>query len=395
MSVLKGYTVIDFTQAYSGPFCTMQLGDFGARVIKIERKGSGDQSREWTPIVNGGHSGYFACINRNKESIEVDLSRPEGIELVKKLIAKADVVVENFKVGVMKKFGLDYDTIVKINPTIVYASISGFGQTGPLKDLAAYDNVVEAVCGLQDVTGFPDGPPTRSGPALADSFTGLNMAFAIAMALYNRMNTGEGQYIDVAMFDVMFNTLEPHILFKTMLNVDTTRVGNGDPETLVPYDSWQCKDGWFAAGLAGDAGWDGFCAAMGRPELVDDPRFNSNQKRIDNREQLEPVFREFFLSKTRKELQEAFVANKVPNGPVQTIPEMMSMPQLIERNMIIPLKDPAVGDYKAVGNPMKMDKTPPSITKAAPLLGEDTDKVLADFGISANEAKSLRSTGAI
>jgi crotonobetainyl-CoA:carnitine CoA-transferase CaiB-like acyl-CoA transferase len=394
MSVLKGITIIDFTQAYSGPFCTMNLGDFGARVIKIERKGSGDQSREWTPIING-NSGYFACINRNKESVEVDLNKPEGVEAVKKLIAKADVVVENFKVGTMKKLELDYEAVAKINPRIIYGSLSGFGQNGPLKDLAAYDNVIEAVVGLMDVTGFPDGPPTRSGPALADCFTGLNMVYALALALYNRMNTGEGQYIDVAMLDVMFNTLEPHILFKTMLNVNTTRVGNGDPETLVPYDCWKCKDGYFAAGLAGDAGWDGFCNVMGRPDLVDDPRFNTNQKRCDNLAELEPVFREFFLSKTRKELQEAFVANKVPNGPVQTIGEMMSMPQLIDREMVIPVHDPGVGKYQAIGNPMKMSKIKPAIYKAAPLLGEDTYKILEDFGLSPEEIKNLQAAGAV
>ena len=394
MSILKGYTIIDFTQAYSGPFCTMQLADFGARTIKIERKGSGDQSREWTPIVNG-HSGYFAAINRNKESIALDLTKPEAIEVVKQLIAKADVVVENFKVGTMKKLGLDYETVKAINPMIIYASISGFGQTGPLKDLAAYDNVVEAVTGLMDVTGFPDGPPTRCGPALADNFTGLNMAFAIAMALFNRMNTGEGQAIDLAMFDVMFNTLEPHILFKTMLNVDTTRVGNGDPETLVPYDCWQCKDGYFTAGLAGDAGWDNFCAVMNRPDLATNTKFDTNQKRCDNRAELEPIFRDFFLSKTRQELQEAFTAAKVPNGPVLTIPEVMHLPQLEARGMIIPVDDPAVGKYKAVGNPMSLDKTPPAIVKPAPMLGQDTEKVLKDFGFSKNEIASLQGVGAI
>ncbi len=267
MKALENMVVIDFTQAYSGPFCTLQLADFGAKVIKIERPGIGDQAREWAPFKDG-KSGYFAAINRNKQSLSLDVSTPEGLEVAKKLLAKADVLVENFKVGTMDKLGLGYEAVKAINPKIIYASISGYGQTSPLKDRPAYDNIIEAVTGLQNMTGYPEDPGVRCGSAIGDSLTGLYCCYAILMAYRNREVTGQGERIDVAMFDTIFSILEPHTMAKTLTDYDNVRGGCNDRETLVPYDVYKCKDGYFSCGLASDNGWKEFCECTNFMDLT-------------------------------------------------------------------------------------------------------------------------------
>lgn len=388
-NILDNVLVVDFTQAYSGPFCTMQLADFGATVIKIERRGVGDQSREWTPIKNG-HSGYYAAINRNKKSLSLEMATPEGAEVVKRLVAKADIVVENFKIGTLDKMGLGYDELKKVNPEIIFASISGFGQTGPLKDLAAYDNVVQAMSGVMEMTGFPGDVPTRVGPAIGDNFTGLTTAVAICMAYLHKLNTGKGQRIDVSMMDTMFSILESAVLFNTLLGAVPTRTGNNDAATLVPYDVYECKDGYFSAGLASDAGWDRFCTVIGMPELIDDPRFKENELRCKNYAVITPIIATFFKGKARAELQDVFSAVNIPNAPVLTIPELMKHPQIIARDMLVDMQDPGVGPYKAIGNPVKLDNNPATYRFGAPLMGQDTDAVLKEFGHSDTEISSLR-----
>lgn len=387
MKVLEGVTVIDFTQAYSGPFCTMQLADFGARVIKIERRGIGDQSREWTPFKDG-NSGYYAAINRNKESLSIDINTEEGKEIIKRMVKDADIVVENFKVGTLDKMGLGYNDLKKINPEIIFGSISGFGQSGPLKNLAAYDNVVQSMSGVMEMTGFPDGVPTRIGPAIGDNFTGLTMALAILMAYYNKLNTGKGQYIDVAMMDTIFGILESPILFKTLLNEEISRCGNSDV-TLVPYDVYPCKDGYFSAGLASDSGWDRFCNCIEMPELIEDSRFIDNDARCKNYDILTPIITKFFLGKTKGELAEIFSAVKIPNAPVSTIPELMEHPQIHARGMLQEIVDPGVGKYLAIGNPMQMDVTPAALEFGAPLRGQDTEKILKGLGYEEKEISAF------
>ena len=390
MKVLEGVTVIDFTQAYSGPFCTMQLADFGARVIKIERRGWGDQSREWTPINEKGESGYYAAINRGKESISLDISTPEGAEIAKRLVKNADIVVENFKVGTMEKMGLGYDELKKVNPEIIYGSISGYGQEGPWSSLAAYDNVIQAMCGMMEMTGFAGDVPTKVGPAVGDNFTGLTMALAIVMAYYNKLNTGKGQYLDVAMMDCLFGIMESPIMYKELLNEEISRCGNSDP-TLCPYDVYACKDGYFSAGLAAgsDAEWKRFCEAVNMPELLEDERFATNDLRVKNYDIITPIISKFFEERTKAELTEAFNAHNIPNSPVNTIPELMENEQLKARDMLIEVEDDGVGKYVAMGNPMKMNMTPPVIEKGAPGMGADTQKVLAEFGYSEEEFEAF------
>jgi CoA:oxalate CoA-transferase len=394
MKALDGVTVIDFTQTYSGPFCTMQLADFGAKVIKIERKGVGDAARFWPPF-HDGHSGYFAAVNRNKLSMELDLTSMVGIEIAERLLKSADIVVECFKPGTMEKLGLGYEAVIKYNPEIIYASLSGFGQSGPLKTQPAYDNVIQAMSGLADMTGFPELPPVKAGPAVSDSLAGLNMGLAIVMAYYHKLNTGQGQRIDVAMLDSLFGILESPIMFDSLLDCTVSRCGNNDAATLVPYDAYPCKDGYFAVGLAGESGWDKFTAVMGRPELEEDTRFSSNALRCMNFKVLDPILQSFFIDKTREELQQAFTAVGIPNAPVLSVPEIMTHQQLKDRNMLIEIKDRGVGDYIAMGNPMNMDQSPPTYGKGAPLLGEDTEDILKQYGFAADQIIAFRKAGVI
>lgn len=381
MKVLEGVTVIDFTQTYSGPFCTMQLADFGARVIRIEPKGIDDSARLWPPFHENGESGYYAIGNRGKESIALDLATPEGMEVVKKLVKDADIVVENFKVGKMAKLGLSYDDLKKVNPAIIYASLSGYGQDSPWSDLPAYDNVIQARTGMMEMTGFADDVPTKVGPSISDYMGGLNLTFAITMAYFHKQQTGKGQYIDVAMYDSLFAIMESPILCKDLLNVESTRCGNTDP-TLCPYDVYPCKDGYFSVGLAAgsDAEWKRFCDAIDMPALLEDERFSSNELRIENYDIITPILTEYFQTKTKAELTEAFNTNKIPSSPVNTIPEMMEHPQLKVRNMLIEIEDECVGKYIAMGNPMMLSETPAVLDKGAPKKGRDTEKILKELG---------------
>ena len=386
MKVLDGVTVIDFTQTYSGPFCTMQLADFGARVIRIEVKGIDDAARIWPPFSENGESGYYATNNRGKESIALDLKTPEGMEVIKKLIQNADIVVENFKVGKMAQLGLSYADVKKINPEIIYASLTGYGQNGPWNDQPAYDNVIQARSGMMEMTGFPDDVPTKVGPSISDYFGGLNLTLGVVMAYFHKQNTGEGQYIDVAMYDSLFAIMESPILCKDLLNQEATRCGNTDP-TLCPYDVYPCKDGYFSVGLAAgsDAEWNRFCIAIDMPQLLEDERFATNELRIENYAIITPILTEYFRTKTKAELTDAFNANKIPSSPVNTIPEMMAHPQLKARNMLVEVEDQGVGKYTAIGNPMMLSETPAEIKKGAPLLGQQTVQICEEFGLTLKE----------
>jgi len=389
MKILEGVTVIDFTQTYSGPFSTMQLADFGAKVIKVERKGTGDPARYWGPFKRN-NSGYFASVNRNKLGIEVDTSSAEGIEVIKRLTKNADIIVECFKPGTMERMGLGYEDVIQYNPEIIYASLSGFGQTGPMKKYPAYDNVIQSMSGLMDMTGFPEKEPRKAGPSVSDSFSGLNLALGILMAYYSKLNTGKGQRVEVSMLDTLIGMLESPILFKSLLNEEVTRCGNNDAGTLAPYDVYECSDGYFSAGLAGDSGWDKFANVMSMPELIEDARFETNELRCKNFVDLDLILRGFFIDKTRADLETNFSAVNIPNAPVLSIPEIMNHPQLKARDMLIKINDPGIGEYIGIGNPMRMDRTPPAYEKGAPLLGEDTIKILSEFGFSKEEVENLK-----
>ncbi|WP_130861966.1 CaiB/BaiF CoA transferase family protein [Bacilliculturomica massiliensis] len=395
MKPLSGVTVLDFTQAFSGPYCTLNLADYGARVIKVERTGTGDQTREWMPLAENGGSAYFALYNRNKEGIAVDLSKEEGKELIRRLVKKADIVVNNFKVGTMDKLGIGYEELKKIKPDLVFASVTGYGQTGPLAKLAAYDNIIEATCGLMGQSGFPDRQPVRSGCSIGDSYTGLMAAFGIAAAYYHKLMTGEGQTVDVAMQDSLFASIEDAILEYGVSGTVMERSGNSRSHMVAPYDVIQCKDGWYTVAAVTEKGWAEFCREADMPELLEDPRFQDNELRCRHNAELIGAMEPFFRDKTMEELKAIFSCENFAAAPVIDAGQTMREPHMLQRDMVVEIDDPNVGKYKAVGIPIKFEKTPAEVVKASPLLGEDTMGILMEIGYTEEEVRTLAAAGVV
>lgn len=390
MRPLEGLTVLDFSQAYSGPYCAMNLADYGARIIKVERVEGGDQSRFWNPYADNGKSGYFAIYNRNKEGIALDLSEQEGKDIIKKLFAEVDVVLENFKFGTMDKLGIGYDVAKEINPEIIFASLSGFGQTGPLCKNTAYDNVIECMSGFMEMTGFPENPPLRSGASVGDSYTGLMTALAIALAYYDKKHTGKGRRIDVAMLDTMFAAIEDAVLAYSLTGEPITRSGNAKPHEIVPYDTYHCAgDEVIAVGITEESMWPDFCKAIDMPELVDDPRFATNDLRCENYQEFTEIMAEYVADKNIDDLLEAFSENKIPASGIFAPLEAMDHPQIRARDMIISIDDPNVGSFKGFGIPVKFSKTPGFVAKPSPELGEDSCRILETLGYSKEEIDRL------
>ena len=301
MRPFEGIKVLDFTQALAGVFAAMYLSDFGAEVIKIERAGFGDQSREWGPYRNN-LSAYYATFNRGKKSLSLDMRQEEGKEVIRKLVKECDIVLENFKVGVLDKLGLGYEEMKKINPEIIYCSVSGFGLEGPLKDLPCYDIVAAARSGLMDTTGKPGNAPTKPGFSIGDNWTGLNLLYGATMALYYKQKTGKGLRLNISMLDSLFYMLEWPILKYSVLNEVHERSGNHDT-TVAPYGVYKAQDGHIALAVASHKHWVEFCKQIGRPELVEDERFVDDASRVLNLEALIAIIEEFTTTKTKTELQ--------------------------------------------------------------------------------------------
>ncbi len=389
MGPLEGITVLDFTQAYNGPYGTMNLADYGARVIKVERVDGGDQSRFWSPYSEDGNSGYFATYNRNKEGIAVDLGEEEGKELIKKLFAKVDVVVENFKFGTMDKLGVGYEVAKEINPGIIFASSSGFGQTGPLRKNTAYDNVIESMCGYMDMTGFPDQPPLRSGASIGDSYTGLMMAFAVVLACYDKKKTGKGKRIDVSMLDTIFSIIEDSVLTYTLTGKAVSRTGNAKPREVVPYDAYDCEDGYITVTVTDDSMWPDFCNALEMPELINDPLYATNDLRCQHYKSFTALMKKVMASKKLEWLENRFKRYKIPATRVYTPLEALEHPQLLARDMVMEVDDKNVGRFKTFGIPVKYSKTPGGIKKSSPKLGEDTCAIMLSLGYAQEEIDRL------
>ena len=389
MRPLEGITVLDFSQAYSGPYCAMNLADYGARVIKVERVDGGDQSRFWHPYAENGNSGYFAIYNRNKEGIAVDLSTPEGKEIIKKLYGHVDVVLENFKYGTLDKLGIGYEEMKKVNPEIIFASITGFGQTGPLRANTAYDNVVECMCGFMEMTGFAEDMPLRSGASVGDSYTGLTMALAIVLACYDKRRTGKGRRLDVSMLDTMFATIEDAVLAYALTGKQISRTGNAKPKEIVPYDTYTCADGFVATGINDESMWPDFCRAIGMPELQDDPMYATNDLRCENFESFTALMKKVFAEKTQKEIFESFAKCNIPVAPALDPLDAMEHPQIVARDMAIEFEDANVGHLKTFGIPVKFSKTPGYVKKSSPKLGENTREVLREAGFSEKEIEKF------
>ena len=392
---LEGVRVLDLTQAYSGPFCTFNLADHGAEVIKIEMPGAGAQTRGWGPMKND-YSGYYSYVNRNKRGMTLNLKTDEGKEIFTELLKTADVVCENYKVGVMERLGFSYERMKEINPRIIYGSISGFGLTGPLAGRPAYDIVAQAMSGMMSITGFPDSPPTKVGPSIGDNYSGAFLCMGILMALYKREKTGEGSRIDISMMDALFSVMENLVVDYTVTGEVPMRAGNADP-SITPFDSFHAKDGDFVMGCGTDKMFVGFCDAIGKSYLYKDPRFDNNYHRSCNYlPDLKREIEEFTMTKTVAEMEELLVSLNIPVGRIQNIKEACEHPQLKERNMLWTVRQPGMdADFTMPGTPIKIHGEPDELIKPAPLLGEDNDVILAELGFSAERIAAFREAGAI
>lgn len=389
---LAGLKVLDLTRVYSGPYCTMMLGDLGAEVIKVEKKGSGDDTHDFMPVKKtdkGTESGYYAYLNRNKKSITLDLKEEKAVRIVKELAKWADIFVENFSPGVVDRLGLGYEDIKKENPQIIYGSISGFGQTGPYKSKPAYDVVTQAMGGFMALTGEKDGKPYKLGPSIVDASAGIHMAFAIMSAVYYRHMTGKGQYIDVAMMDTAFSTLENFVVTKTLTGVAPTRNGNANLGS-APFNTYRTKDGYVTIACANDNLFKKLTNVMGRNDLLDEPKYKSNSMRKINEEDLNITVEEWSLNYTTKEICEMLDEVKVPVGPILGVDELIEDPHLKSRDMLVEIPHPVLGNIVFPGNPLKFSETSDIRLDSAPLLGEHTDEILHDIlGISKEEISKL------
>lgn len=387
---LSKIRVLDFTRILSGPYCTMKLGDMGAEIIKIEARGSGDDTRYWAPPYVGDESVYFLSVNRNKKSITLDLKSKEGKEIVKKLLRKSDIVVENFRAGVMEKLGFDYKSFKKINPKIIYCSISGYGQTSEQSHQPSFDLVVQGESGFMDITGFPDGSPTKAGVSLADIAAGHAAFEGILLALFHRQKTGKGQYIDISLLDSLISmfTFQSQIALST----DTTpkRKGNLHP-TITPYETFETKDGYINIAAGNEGLWKNFCKAIERTDLLTEEKFAVNPERVRNRVDLQKELIPILKLKTSDEWFKIFTDYDVPVGKINTVKEALNLPTVLGRKMVIELNHPTVGKMKTVGNPIKLSSVKKYNYKPAPTIGEHTEKILKQLGYSKKEIAKLKS----
>jgi crotonobetainyl-CoA:carnitine CoA-transferase CaiB-like acyl-CoA transferase len=389
---LDGITVLDLSRVLSGPYCTMLLGDMGARVIKVEQPGKGDDTRGWGPPFVDGESAYFLSINRNKESITLDFKKSAGRTVLDRLIANSDVLVENFRPGTLSKLGLDYAALAPKHPKLIYCSISGFGHSGPRRNEPGYDAVIQAEGGLMSVTGAADGPPYRLGVAIGDIVTGIFAAQGVLLALLSRHRTGQGQFVDIGMLDSVAALLsyQASIFFAT--GSAPQRIGNRHP-TIVPYETFTASDGDFVLAVGNDDQWRRFCTVAG---LDRDERFETNRQRVMRYDELRPILTECIRRHTRQHWIEQLNKAGVPCGSVRDLKEVFTDPQLDARQMIARAEHATIGAIRLLGLPIKLSQTPGSVRTAPPTLGQHTDAVLQkDLGLSVAEISALREAAAI
>ena len=392
---LHGIRVLDLTRILAGPYCTMFLGDLGADVVKIEQPGVGDDTRGWGPPFVGGESAYFLSVNRNKRSVTLDLKSKRGVELLRRLAKKADVLLENFRPGAMDRLGLGETKLRVLNPRLIYASLSAFGASGPMRDSPGYDLIVQACGGLMSITGMPDGEPTKVGVAIIDVVAGLMLGNTIVAALFARERSGIGQKIETSLLEVAVASL---------INVGSNylvsgevpgRWGNAHP-SIVPFQSFQTRDGYLVVAAASERIWQRFCQAIEMAELAEDPRFAKNPQRVQHREELIRILVAAFLKKDTATWVTLLTGAEVPCSPVQTIDQVFSSPQVLDREMLVEVEHPKAGTVPLAGLPVKLSLTPASIRLPPPLLGEHTEEILRTWlGMEPREIAELREEGAI
>jgi formyl-CoA transferase len=383
---LHGVTVVDLTRILAGPWCTQFLGDMGADVIKIERPDGGDDTRAWGPPFLQSPAGedsheaaYYLSANRNKRSVAVDIASAQGQAIIRDLVKRADVVIENFKVGQLKRYGLDYQSLKAIKPDLIYCSITGFGQTGPWAQRAGYDFIVQGIGGFMSVTGerddLPGGGPQKAGVAVSDLFSGLYAANAILSALFHKQRTGVGQAIDVALLDVMVATMANMNSNYLISEKVPGRAGNAH-SNIVPYQVFPCADGHIILAVGNDGQFQRFCAAAGCAELCEDARFATNPQRVRHRDTLVPLLNVILKTRSKADWIERLEAATVPCGPINGIDEVFENEQVKARQLAITMPHPLSGAVPLVANPLKMSVTPPTYRRPPPMLGQHQEEVL-------------------
>lgn len=387
---LENIKVLDLTRILAGPYCTMMLGDMGAEIIKVENPKNGDDTRGWGPPFLKGVSTYFISVNRNKKSMTLNLKENKGKEILRKLIKQCDVMVENFRPGTLDNLGFSWPEIQKINDKIIFASVSGFGQTGPRKNEPGFDVVIQGEGGIMSITGEPDGPPTKVGASIGDITAGMLAAQGILLGLYTREKTGKGQMVDISMLDGQISLLTYHANAFFATGKVPNRRGNRHP-SITPYETYKCKDGFLNLGVGNDSLWVKFCDAVGLDKIKDDQRFQINAERVKNREQLEKILIPFFENYELKEIIEILRNNGIPCGPINNLEDALNNPQVIQREMVQEIEIPEIGKTKITGVPIKMSATPGSIRMPPPSLGEHTNQILKNYlDISNSEIEHLR-----
>lgn len=406
MGALTGIRVLDLSRVLAGPWCSQVLADLGADVVKVERVGSGDDTRAWGPPYMKNERGedtkeasYYQSSNRNKRSVAVDIASERGQEIVRALAAESDVLIENFKAGSLKKYGLDYESLSSINPRLVYCSITGFGQTGPRAQEPGYDFIIQGMGGLMSITGerdgVPGGGPQKVGVAVTDVMTGLYSVIAIQAALLAREKTGRGQYCDMALLDVQVAALGNQSQNYLSTGVSPGRYGNAHAN-IVPYNSFRANDRDFIIACGNDTQFVALCNVIGLPDLPLDPRFSKNENRVRNREEITKILSDHFKTDKAEVWVGKIKKVKVPVGVVNNVAGALAEPQVVTRGMVVNIPHPMNPDFKMVGSPINLSDTPVEYMKPAPLLGEDTDSVLGEYlGLTVEQLSMLKIKGIV
>jgi crotonobetainyl-CoA:carnitine CoA-transferase CaiB-like acyl-CoA transferase len=389
---LTGLRVLDLTRVLAGPTCTQMLGDLGAEVIKIERPEAGDDTRGFAPpfVPNTKESAYFVGVNRNKKSVTLDIAKPEGQAIIHKLLEHCDILVENFKVGALAKYGLGYEQLAKTHPRLIYCSITGFGQTGPYAPRPGYDALIQAMGGVMSLTGEPNGSPQKVGVPVADLFAGLYGCIGILAAVNHRNSTGQGQQIDIGMLDTHVAWLANQGMNYLATGENPPRLGNQHPN-IAPYQEFPTKDGYLILAVGNDPTFERFCKAFGQEALLADPRFATNPIRVQNRQLVTDTLTPVMKSKTTAEWIDALEALKIGCGPINTLEQVFADPHVQAREMVVEMAHGSGETVKVIANPVKLSATPPSYRSAPPVLGEHTEDVLASvLNMSASDIAALK-----
>ena len=392
---LEGLTVLDFSHALAGPYCTMLLAAYGARVIKIESPGQGDVGRSWGPPFQGGEASYFLGLHSSKQSLAVDLKQPEGLDICRRLAAHADILIENFRPGTMNRLGLGYASVAPLNRRLIYVSISGYGQTGPRSNEASMDLVTQASAGLMSITGTLAGETVRSGHSVADVTAGMFALIGAMLALEARHRTGEGQFVDVSMLDTLMSTMAPSFAYYLGSGIIPAPMGTRFA-TIVPYRNFTCSDREVTIAVASDKLWESFCHAISRPDLLDDQRYRSNRLRVEHRGELEPLLEEMFRGQTAAHWVEVLGRAGIPCSPVRNLREVVEDEHLQARDMLPEVEHPTAGRIRVTGAPVKLSQSHAGVPTAARRLGEDSTAVLSEFlRMDQQEIERLRQAGVI